>query len=160
MELIVLGVAVLIILFSMVLLIGAPYLPTRKFQIAQALHMLDLSPGQTLYELGAGTGGLTIEAAKQGIRVVAIEINPLLAAVLWLRTIKYRALVRVRVANFWSVDIGTADGVYVFLHDRFMGRLDSKVAKECSGVKLVSYAFPIEAREAVDQDGPMFLYQY
>ncbi|MEM6997876.1 MAG: hypothetical protein AAF413_03105 [Patescibacteria group bacterium] len=151
---------IIVVLFGSVLLIGAPYLPTRRLQVEQALHLLDLQPGQKLYELGAGTGGLSVAASEQGVRVIAIEANPIVFTVLWVRALR-RKNVHARLANFWNVDVSDADGVYVFLIDRFMPRLDGKLSAELpKGARLVSYAFKIPDKEPDDQDGPMFLYEY
>lgn len=155
-------VIVLSLAFGLVLVVGAPYLPTLKKPRKQALELLDLKPGQTLYELGCGDGTLLIEAAKQGLNVVGYELNPLLAFLCWLRSRKYKKQVRVVCGNFWKADLSKADGIYVFLLDRFMPRLDEKIksTKTNKSIKLVSNAFKVPGRKAVKQGGSMFLYVY
>lgn len=151
---------VFVFIFSFVLIFGAPYLPTLKKYRKEALDLMDLKPGQTLYELGCGDGSLTIEAAKRGWLVVGYEINPLMALISWLRTRRYRKQVTIVWGNFWQADLSQADGVFVFLLDRFMKRLEDKLIHAARGrqIKLVSYAFKIPRRNISKRSGPMFLY--
>lgn len=152
-------VAVIVLLFSFVLLFGAPYLPTLKKQQETALDLLDLKPGQTLLELGSGDGRMLVAAARRGIKAVGYELNPLLFLYSWLITRRYRRLVQVRCVNFWQAQWPTVDGIYVFLLDRFMPKLHTKITQEISSpVKLVSYAFKLpETKHRTEKSG-MFLY--
>jgi SAM-dependent methyltransferase len=151
----------LVFLFSFVLLFGAPYLPTHAKQTQLSLELLNLKKGQTLYELGCGDGKVLIAAAMDGYRAVGYELNPLLFAVAWLRTLRYRKLVSVRLGNFWNADFSEADGVYVFLLDRFMHRLDAKLSRELKqGTRLVSYTFQIPGKKPVQSKAGLFVYHY
>lgn len=150
---------VVVALFSTVIVFGAPYLPTLKDQQKAAFELLDLRPGQVLLELGSGDGRMLAEAARQGIRAVGYELNPLLAAWSWLMTRRYKGLVTVRCRNFWQADLAGADGIYVFLQDRFMARLHTKITQEIrSSVKLVSFAFQLPEVKHVTEKSGMYLY--
>lgn len=157
--LILLGAAILVVLaFGAVILFGAPYLPTLSKQIDAGLDLLDLKPDQTLLELGSGDGRVLVAAAKSGLQVVGIELNPILVVVSWLRTWRYRRQVRIIWGNFWRTPWPPADGVFVFLHDRFMPKLDARMQK--IEVPLISYAFQIPGKKpAATKDG-IFLYKY
>jgi hypothetical protein len=148
--------------FAVVLLFGAPYLPTLKHQQAEALKMLDLKRGETLLELGCGDGRMLVTAAKQGINGVGYELNPIIYLIAKIVTFKHRRLVRVEYGNFWHKKWPPADGIYVFLHTRFMNKLDNKVIQQYNGkkIKLVSYAFPIVTKRAVAEKNALFLYEY
>ncbi len=151
-----------ILFFGAVLLIGAPYVPTLAAARKQALDLLDLKPGQTLYELGSGDGSLLRDAAARGLNVVGYELNPFLLFITWLKTRRYRRQTKLVWGNFWRADLKNADGVFVFLLDRFMVRLDSKLQKESKGrqLKLVSYAFQIPGKKPARRKSAMFLYKY
>lgn len=153
--------ALLIASFGFVLLRGAPYLPTLTKQVTTALDMVDLKPGQTLLELGCGDGKVLIAAAERGWNVVGYELNPLLAFVAWFRTRKYRKHVRVVCGDFWNQKWPPAEGIFVFLLDSFMPKLDTKITQyKHKPVKLVSFAFQIPDRKpAAEKDG-LFLYTY
>jgi len=151
-------IAVVIVTFGGVLLRGAPYVPTLAPQTQAALELLDLRPGQTLLELGSGDGTVLVAAARAGLRVVGIELNPLLVIVSWLRTRRYRRQVRIVWGDFWTVQWPECDGVFTFLLDRFMPKLDRKMMQ----VKkpLVSFAFQIPARKAAAEKSGVYLYRY
>jgi len=65
----------LVLLFCGIVFIGAPYVPTKRAQIAAALDLLELKVGDLLLELGAGDGRVAKAAAERGIRVVGYELN-------------------------------------------------------------------------------------
>ena len=156
--------AVLVLLavcFSFVLLYGAPYLPTLSASAEAALDLVDLKPGQTLLELGCGDGKVLIAAAQRGIKVVGYELNPVLALIAWLRTRRYKELVTVRWGNFWTKQWPPADGIFVFLLDRFMPKLDKKIMQSTGqSVKLVSFGFRIPDRDITAERRGVYLYIY
>jgi SAM-dependent methyltransferase len=157
----VLALALLAACFAGVLLAGAPYLPTLAPQVAAALELADLRPGQTLLELGCGDGKVLIAAARQGIGVVGYELNPLLAAVAWLRTRRYHKLVTVIWGDFWGRPWPEAQGIFVFLLPRYMEKLNKKVIQyKHKPVKLVSFAFQIPGKQANAEKAGVYLYTY
>jgi SAM-dependent methyltransferase len=145
-------------MFAVVLVWGAPYLPTLRPQMRTALELLDLKPGQTLLELGCGDGNVLIAAAQAGYNVVGIELNPILATIAWFRTRRYRKQVRVICGNFWTVPWPEADGVYVFLLDRFMPKLDARMVTYTK--PLASIAFRVPGRKITAERNGVFLYKY
>ncbi|MDQ3065315.1 MAG: hypothetical protein M3Q36_03535 [bacterium] len=148
-------------LFSFVLLYGAPYLPTLKSQQEEALLLLNLKPGQTMVELGSGDGRMLVAAAKKGINSIGYELNPLLAFYSWVITRRYHKLITIKWANFWNQPLPLCDGIYVFLLDRFMARLDKKISIEVkSPLKVVSYAFRVPNKKPIREKSGMFMYQY
>lgn len=153
---------VIILLFGFVIFFGAPYLPTMSKQRQDALRLLNLQPGQTLLELGSGDGRMLVSAAKQGIRCVGYELNPLLFLVSKIICYKYRKLIKLYYGNFWHKNWPSADGIYVFLHTRFMKKLDKKITQQQCGkkVKVVSFAFTIPGRTVVKTKDALFLYVY
>lgn len=152
---------ILILVFAAVLLVGAPYMPTLRSERQEVLKLLDLKPGQVLYELGSGDGSLVKEAAASGLMVVAYELNPFLVVISKFRTLRYRKQVKIHWGNFWKADLAEADGIFVFLLDRFMEQLDEKIKKGGKpGIKLVSHAFKIPGKKPATKSGPLFLYTY
>ncbi|MDB5181256.1 MAG: hypothetical protein JWP13_19 [Candidatus Saccharibacteria bacterium] len=154
-------VGALILFFSIVLLRGAPYLPTLTKQVETALDLVDLKPGDTLLELGCGDGKVLIAAAKRGWNVVGYELNPLLALIAWLRTLKYKGHVRVVWGDFWNKQWPPHQAIFVFLLDPFMQKLDTKIIQSSSKpVKLVSFAFQIPSRKPKASKDGLFVYEY
>lgn len=148
--------------FALVLLVGAPYLPTRKQQAEQALDLLNLKPGELLVDLGSGDGAILVAAAKRGLRAEGYELNPLVFIVSYLRLLPHRRLVRVRCRNFWNVSLPKdTKGVFVFLLDPYMQRLDSKLSQELTkGARLVSYTFTVPGKKPAKTKQACYLYQY
>lgn len=156
-----LAVIAVVLLFCFVVAFGAPYVPTLNPRTKEALDLLALKPGQLLLELGCGDGRVLRAAAQRGIRGVGYELNPLLVIYAKLATWKYRSLVTVKWANYWRVQWPQADGIYVFLLDRYMEKLNTKIMQEQQGsVRLVSFAFTISSRRPVREQNGLFVYDY
>jgi precorrin-6B methylase 2 len=155
---------ILIILLAFqlaVLFLGAPYVPTRRKQREAALDLLDLKSGQTLIDLGCGDGAMLITAAKRGINAVGYEINPVLVAIAWLRTRRYGNKVKIVQGNFWHKKWPKADGVFVFLTERYMERLHSSMqTRFTKPVKLVTYGFSVPDKKPKTSREACFLYNY
>ena len=153
-------IIVVLICFTGVLLVGAPYLPTLTPQVKTALELANLKEGQTLLELGCGDGKVLIAAAEQGINVIGIELNPLMALISWLRTRKYRNA-RIIWGNFWSRSLYDADAIFVFLLPKYMEKLNTKIVQSTGKpVKLVSFAFQIPSKKPAKIKDDIYLYKY
>lgn len=144
------------------LLLGAPYLPTLRKQRQDALNLLDLKPGQVFVDLGSGDGSLLVLAAQRGIKAVGYEINPFLWLVSWLRTRRWRRLVKIRLSSFWNADLAVASGVFVFLIRHRMEQLDRLLNSRSSKkpLRVVSYGFEIPDKTHAKKRGALFLYIY
>jgi len=151
----------LILAYGFVLLYGAPYFPSLKPHMKAALKLLDMKPGQVVYDLGCGDGRFLKAAARQGINGVGYELNPFVFAYAWLTTLKYGGRVKIRYGNFWKADISKADAVFVFLLDKYMTKLDAKLKKEGKkGLILASHTFQIPGKTAAAKKYGIYLYKY
>lgn len=147
--------------FLFVVFYGAPFLPTRRSRINEAIALLDLKPGQLLLELGSGDGRVLRAAAQKGIRSIGYELNPLLVVYSRLLGLRYRGLVKTKLANYWNLALPECDAIYVFLLNPYMARLDQKVSREITKpVKLLSFAFEIPGKKPVRHVDGLFLYKY
>jgi 16S rRNA A1518/A1519 N6-dimethyltransferase RsmA/KsgA/DIM1 with predicted DNA glycosylase/AP lyase activity len=154
-------VGAVIVCFVGVLKFGAPYLPTLSPQVEVALDLAELKPGETLLELGCGDGKILIAAAKRGINTVGYELNPLLALIAWLRTVRYRKQVRVIWGDFWNKPWPPAEAIFVFLLNRYMKKLDTKIVQlDSKPVKLVSFAFKVPDKRPSATKLGVYLYLY
>lgn len=151
----------LIFIFGFVVFVGPPYLPTQKRQVKTALDLLDMQPGETLLELGSGDGRVMRAAAERGLKVIGIELNPLLVVISWLATLKYRTQVRVIWGNFWGKPWPRADAIFTFMLQRYMPRLDERIEFwRTKPIKLASYAFTVPGREPAKTKDGIHLYEY
>jgi SAM-dependent methyltransferase len=150
-----------VLCFGYVVAFGAPYVPTMRRQVETAFELLHLQPGQHLIELGCGDGKLLIAAAQRRIYVTGYELNPLLVALCWLRTRRYRKFVSVRLADFWRADWPPADAVFGFILPKLMPKLDHKIVSEHRlPLKVASFAFAIPGRKPLKTKDGVFLYEY
>ncbi len=133
---------VLVLMFSFVILFGAPYLPTLNRQVTSAIKLSGLKPGDTILELGCGDGRVLIEAAKAGLHAVGYELNPILFIIAYLRTRRYAGHIKVIYGNYWHKTWPPANAVYVFLIPRLMQKLERKIRQEkLVKPRVVSFAF-------------------
>lgn len=89
---------------------------------------------------------------------MGIELNPVLAGIAWLRTRRYRGQIRVVWGSYWHREWPPSDGVYVFLIDRFMPKLDECMRQY--GGKLASVAFRVPGRRPDAEKYGVYLYDY
>jgi len=151
-------ILLLVIAFGGVLLRGAPYVPTLEAQGRAALELLELKPGQTLLELGSGDGKVLLLAAQSGLNAVGIELNPFLVIISKFRTRHYRQHVTIIWGDFWRLEWPECDGVFVFLLDRFMPKLDTRM--KALRKPLASFAFKVPGRHPDIEKNGIFLYRY
>lgn len=164
MDVVLLAGCLLLICFSFVLLFGAPYLPTKKKQIETSLALMSLKKGGVFIELGCGDGRVLRAAAKQGIRGVGYELNPILYAIAKISLFKYRHIATVKLKNFWTSSWPQADAIFVFLLDKYMWKLDKKMNKysdeQKKQITLVSFAFKIPGKKIAMSKNGLFVYHY
>lgn len=118
----------IVILFGAVVFRGAPYVPTHKQAIEDALDLLDLKKGDLVVDLGSGDGGFLRAAAKKGLRGIGFELNPVLVFVAWLRCTHLAGRVQFRVRDYWLTDFPPdTKAVFIFLAGPYMRRLRRKI---------------------------------
>ncbi len=148
----------------------APWVPTRARDMGRVRDIVDLRPGEKLYELGSGEGRITLDIAKHtpDARCTGIEFFPFLW--LWSRIEKYRrgtGNARFLWGDFFRYDLSDADVVFFFgMPDKLRknSALLTKLARECPDARVVSYAFAIEdwTPETVDRpdENSLPIYRY
>lgn len=142
-------------------LLGAPWVPARRRDVENILDGDNVKAGELLIELGCGDGRLLSAAARRGAQCIGYEINPLLWAVSYIRTLRYRKSVKVRLTNFWGRDLSKADIVATFLMPKFMDRLEKKLNKEMPpGSCFMSYVFPLPNTKSKTKKGRWYIYSY
>ena len=147
--------------FGVAVFIGAPYLPILRRDYEPLLELAELKPGQTLIDLGSGDGRLLRAVAKQNVRAIGYEINPILFVVSLIICWRYRNLVTIKLGNYWHVCLPPADIIYVFLLDRYMDRLDAKLTQELTRpTRVVSFVFKIPGKLPARSSRNAFVYEY
>ena len=140
---------------------GAPYVPILSSPSQDLLKLANLKPGQTLIDLGSGDGRLLKLAAKQGIRGIGYEINPIMYLISRINCWRYRSLITIHLADLWFVRLPEADVIAVFLMGRFMSKLDAKLTQELTRpTRLISHVFTIPGRVPEVSTKNCFEYRY
>lgn len=158
--------SIILVPFAMVVIFsGAPYLPTRRKQILEAIELAKLKPGDFVVDLGSGDGAVQKVLAERGIESLGCEINPFLFIISKIRLRKYSKLAEVKLANFWDQNLpDRTTAVFTFLLDRYMDRLDTKLNDQAHKLQkplsLISFAFKIPNKDPIKIKGGMFLYKY
>lgn len=155
---------VVVLTFLLPVFFGPPYVPTLRLNLKSALDLLDLKPGQTMLDLGSGDGRVLIEGAKRGWNVVGVELSLLLVVVSWLRTRRYRKQVKIIWGNYFYRNWPPADGIFSFMIQYQMKKLDEAVVRWQSWhkrpVRLASFAFKVPGRRPIVERDGVFLYEY
>ena len=134
----------------------APYVVTPPRAIDKMLEMANLKPGETLYDLGCGTGEILVTAAKRyGVKAVGVEISEHLAkeAVQNAREAGVANRVKVIHQDFMRTDLSDANVVTLYLatdaNDTLRPNLE-RFLKPHS--RVVSYDYPIPGWKPIDTE--------
>lgn len=148
-------------LFAIVVLFGAPYFPSKRANLVRVAKRLNMQPGQRLVDFGSGDGIVLKHLEQFGLKMVGIELNPLLVLFSRIR-LRRNKHTKVIWKNMWEYHIpADTDYVYTFLHTRFMKRFDKKLQRELRRPTIViSFAFEIPEREPLFEESGYFVYRY
>jgi hypothetical protein len=160
------GVMLVVVgVFLVSALFGAPYVPSRRAEVRAAfLKLKSLSDKDVLVDFGCGDGLVLEVAAEMGVgRAVGIELNPILGVI---AKFKYRKnkKIQVRCGNMLSVKLPEDMSVaYIFGLDRVMRmlkpRLEAYAQEPKRDILVVSLAFECEGYEPVKRWGAYGLYR-
>lgn len=150
--------------FLLIVVRGAPYVPTHGRDIEKLFELYRFRSSDVLVDLGSGDGRVLAAAAHRGIRAVGYELNPFLY---WYSRIKLRSAeqVEVRLEDFWTSKLPDETAVvFVFLAGPFMAKLDRKLTKEAErlghDILLVSYGMKVPSKTIEAQAGGLLTYRY
>jgi len=134
--------------FIALLVVGVPFASTPERNIEKALNLLELKPGDTLYDLGCGDGRALLAAERRGAKAIGYEISPWPYLKAQYNLFKAKSKAKIFLKNFYQVNISDADAVFCFLLNRVMDRVEKKLSSELKpGTKVVSYGFPFTTRK-------------
>ena len=145
-------------------LFGAGYQPTPRASVRAMLRLAELTPRDTLFDLGAGTGAIVFRAARiYRAKVVAVEVEPVRIAILRLRrrTGPFADLISVNWGNLFHLDFRSATVVTAFLWPGAMARLRPKFEAELQpGSRVVSHCHEVPGWVAAAYDASTKVYLY
>lgn len=154
-----------VILFGAVVLRGAPYVPSQKRYIIQALtELYPLDSNDVLVDIGSGDGIVLRQAAKQGARAIGYELNPILVIISRFLC-RHQPLVSVRLADFWLTPLpDDTTVVYLFGVARDKKKTIKKLQSETNRLdhelQLICYGDMLGTQTAVKAVGGYLLYAF
>lgn len=128
---------------------AAPWVPSKNRYRKLFLERIPIEPGDTVYDLGCGTGTVLIDVLEKypNVKAIGVELSliPYLVA-------KFRSFSRpnlhIRFGNLFQEDLQNADIVFVYLLARAYPKLLKKLRAELSpNALLVLEAWPFEDLE-------------
>ena len=150
--------------FLLIVLRGAPYVPTHERDLDKLFSLYQFRKNDVLIDLGSGDGRVLAAAACRGVRAIGYELNPFLY---WYSKVKLHGtkLAEVRLEDFWTSELPDETAVvFVFLAGPFMAKLDRKLTKEAErlghDVLLVSYGMKVPEKRIEAQAGGLLAYRY
>ena len=166
---------IVIFLFSSPKLSPIPYFPSQPVDLPLIVKALGLKNNQTVIDLGAGDGIVIFEAAKSSYlkkfntKFIAVEINPVLILVLYLRRffhpnkkniqIVKDDIFKINIKNKIS-KIKTTDQklniktmkqlnnvtIYLYISPWFLEKTVSNIKSQISKFSVVSYMYPLKVK--------------
>ena len=160
-------VTVVLLPMALVVLRGAPYVPTLKQARKDALTLLlksGLKKGDLVVDLGSGDGSLLIEMAKQGYRAEGYELQPLLWAIssLRLRHAGVRLGASIRLKDFRKTKLpADTRAIFVFTAGPFVQSIASQLLDQEfeNSVTVISNGFELPGLALERTEGQLHLYR-
>lgn len=143
----------------------APYGETPPEAVSALLRLSSLRAGDVFYELGSGTGYISLEAARRyGAQAVGIEIDHRLVEEARESASEQglEGFVEFREGDVAVADLSEADIISMYLTPNVTTKLLPKLNRLRPGVKVFCFEFPlegIEPNERTEING-RYLYQY
>ncbi len=156
-------VALLIICFGLVVVRGAPYVPSHRRQLQRAFDELyDLGPQDRLVDLGSGDGVVLRTARRRGARAIGYELNPLLVVLSRLLSRGDRGIT-IHLADYTRATLpDDVTVVYAFTTSHSIETI-GHLMEQWSATRslyLISYGFELAHYRPLRQRGPMTLYRF
>ncbi len=120
------------------------WVPTPDEVVQRMLQIVEVTPADVVYDLGAGDGKIAIAAARLGARAVGIEFNPDMArlAQCFVNAEGVGDKARIVRGDVFEADLREATVVTMYLLPELNLRLIPKLLKELKpGTRIVSHAF-------------------
>lgn len=156
-------IGVVIASFGVTALWGAPFVGTPAPIVRRMIKLADAKAGETLMDLGSGTGAILIVAAREfGMRAIGYELNPFLRIITRVKARWYGVAdqVEVRSGNIFSIPLPAVDVVTLFLLEPAVARLKPKLIAELpSNVRIIARDFHLQDWHHYKQDGWLRAYR-
>lgn len=157
-------VSAILLCFGLVVLVGAPYVPTHHSQLMRAFDELyPLSSRDIVLDLGSGDGAVLLLAARKGASVIGYELNPVLVLISRWRLRGY-ANAQVVWGGYHTLKRlpRGVTVVYAFTTGHSIKRIEELIIgwSRHRPVSLISYGFLLPSCSVSRSIGPMHRYDF
>jgi protein-L-isoaspartate O-methyltransferase len=125
----------------------APFVATPLPVVRHMLTLVDLKPGETFYDLGAGDGRTVVMAAQEfGARAVGIELREDLAkkALATIHELGIQDRVTIVQDDMFNIRLSPANVIFLYLTTSANDKVKPKLEKELNqGARIVSHDYEI-----------------
>ena len=154
---------IIIAVFLLTVLFGAPYVPTHKKELIKLFKAINLSEKDTLVDIGSGDGIVLKMASSFNARAIGFEINPFLVLFSKVRLRKCKN-VQIYLKNFWTVfPIENITVFYTFGHQeriyKMLNLSPLQANTQKSPLLFISYGFEIKNLKPFKISGAHFVYK-
>jgi SAM-dependent methyltransferase len=125
---------------------AAPWLPMYANDVARSIGLVKFKEGEKFFDLGAGDGRTLFAAMAAGAIAEGFEISllPYLITKIKILFSSVKNKPKIFFRDFWKINLGEADVIFVFLMPRIMGKLKEKMEKELKpGARIICYTWPM-----------------
>lgn len=127
-----------------ILWVRVPFVPTPQKNVELIIEQFNLKPGERFYDLGCGDARFLIAAEKRGAKAIGFEISPWAYLRAQLNILLHRSQAKVLYKNFYRANLKDADGIFCFLMNVVMPKVEEKLAAELKpGARIVCYGFKL-----------------
>lgn len=150
--------------FLLVVLRGAPYVPSHPSQLRRAFgELYKIGAEDVVVDLGSGDGVVLRYAARRGATAIGYELNPWLVIISRFLCRRHER-VSVKLADYQNLShlpSGTTV-VYAFTTAHSIETIGKKVAvwSKDQDLWFISYGFTLKDTKPVRSVGPMHLYKF
>lgn len=165
MSLLLLALAVIIGVFVLTVVFGAPYVPSHRSDLDEAFSKLrPLSSSDVVLDFGGGDGAVCLAVCNQGAKAINYEINPILVLVSKIRLRRFKDQYRSKLVNYLQAKIPSdVTVVYVFSESKHITGIYKKIQTEATrqqkSFDVISYGFEIPGVEYQERSTTHFLYR-
>ncbi len=147
-------IAAVVLAFGIVVIRGAPYVPSHKsFAKLAFTKLYGLSAKDVLVDIGSGDGIILRLAASYGAKSIGYELNPILVIISKFLA-RGNSRIVVKLADFWLVDWPKETTiVYAFAVSRDVDKIARKMQEFADraghDVRLMTYGASLHTQEPV-----------
>lgn len=149
--------------FGLMGLWGAPYVGTPTSIARRMIRLAEGKEGETLLDLGSGSGSILIVAAKEfGMRGIGYELNPFLRVITKLKARVHGVgdRIEVRSGNVFHINLPEAEVITLFLLPAMVESLRAKIIEQ-AGVetRIIARDFYLQNWPHYAEDGWLRAYR-